>query len=123
MGRLDRKVAAITGAADGIGHAIAEAMAREGAHVFASDIDDARGEALVQQLRAAGRQASYIHCDVSSDTEIAALIAATVSTAGRLDILVNNAAISIGGMPIFEMTDEQFRRLIEVNLGSVFRGC
>jgi NAD(P)-dependent dehydrogenase (short-subunit alcohol dehydrogenase family) len=123
MGRLDAKVAVITGAADGIGHAIAEAMAREGARVFVSDIADERGEAFAAQLRAGGAKADYIHCDVSNDAEIAALIAASVAKAGRLDILVNNAAIAIGGMPIFEMTDEQFRRLIDVNLASVFRGC
>jgi len=123
MGRLDRKVAVITGAADGIGRAIAEAMAAEGAHVFVSDIADARGEALAAQLRAAGRAADYLHCDVSSEAEIAALIAASAAKAGRLDIMVNNAAIAIGGMPIYEMTDEQFRRLMDVNLASVFRGC
>ena len=123
MGRLDRKVAVITGAADGIGRAIAEAMAGEGAHVFVSDIADARGEALAAQLRAAGRAADYLHCDVSSEAEIAALIATSAAKAGRLDIMVNNAAIAIGGMPIYEMTDEQFRRLMDVNLASVFRGC
>ena len=123
MGRLDKKIAVITGAADGIGHAIGEAMAREGAHVFISDIADARGEAFAAQLRSQGAIAHYIHCDVSIDAEIAALIAAAVSKAGRLDILVNNAAIAIGGMPIYEMKDEQFRRLMDVNLASVFRGC
>jgi NAD(P)-dependent dehydrogenase (short-subunit alcohol dehydrogenase family) len=123
MGRLEGKVAVITGAADGIGRAIAEAMAREGAHVFVSDIADARGEAFAGQLRAAGSKADYIHCDVSSDAEISALITAVVATTGRLDTLVNNAAIAIGGMPIYEMTDEQFRRLMDVNLASVFRGC
>lgn len=123
MGRLAGKVAIITGAADGIGHAIAEAMAREGAQVFVSDIADERGQTFVEQLRAGGAKARYIHCDVSSDAELAALIAASVTKAGRLDILVNNAAIAIGGMPIYDMTDEQFRRLMDVNLASVFRGC
>jgi len=123
MGRLEDKVAVITGAADGIGCAIAEAMAREGAHVFVSDIADKRGQTFVEQLRAGGGKAHYIHCDVSSDSELAALVAASVAQAGRLDILVNNAAIAIGGMPIYEMSDEQFRRLMDVNLASVFRGC
>ena len=123
MGRLAGKVAIITGAADGIGHAIAEAMAREGAQVFVSDIADERGQAFVEQVRAGGAKARYIHCDVSSDAELAALIAASVAKAGKLDILVNNAAIAIGGMPIHEMSDDQFRRLMDVNLASVFRGC
>ncbi len=123
MKRLKGKVAAITGAADGIGHAIAERMAEEGAHVFVSDIADARGEAFVEALRKAGLEADYVHCDVAEDADIAGLIAAAVERGGRLDILVNNAAIAIGGMPVTEMTDDQWNRLIAVNLTSVFRGC
>ena len=123
MLRLENKVAVITGAAEGIGRAIAEAMAREGAHIVVSDIADASGEALVDALRQSGAKADYIHCDVASDGEIAALIGAAVAKAGRLDILVNNAAIAIGGMPIHAMSDDQYRRLMEINLGGVFRGC
>jgi NAD(P)-dependent dehydrogenase (short-subunit alcohol dehydrogenase family) len=123
MKRLEGKVAVITGAADGIGHAIAERMAEEGAHVFVSDIADARGEAFVEALRQAGLKADYLHCDVAEDADIAGLIATAAERGGRLDILVNNAAIAIGGMPVTEMTDEQWNRLIAVNLTSVFRGC
>ncbi len=123
MGRLENKIAIITGGADGIGHAISDAMAREGAHAFVSDIDDAKGSAFVDTLRRAGLKADYVHCDVAEDKDIADLIARTVDQTGRLDILVNNAAIAIGGMPVHEMTDEQWHRLIAVNLTSVFRGC
>ena len=123
MGRLDGKTAVVTGGADGIGHAIADAMTREGAHVFVGDIDDAKGSAFVADLVKAGRKADYLHCDVSQEKDIAGLIAAAVEKTGRLDILVNNAAIAIGGMPVHEMTDEQWHRLIAVNLTSVFRGC
>ena len=123
MARLDGKTAVVTGGADGIGHAIADAMTREGAHVFVGDIDDAKGSAFVADLVKAGRKADYLHCDVSQEKDIAGLIAAAVEMTGRLDILVNNAAIAIGGMPVHEMTDEQWHRLIAVNLTSVFRGC
>lgn len=123
MNRLQGKIAVITGAADGIGHAIADGMAREGAHVFASDIDDAKGEAVCAGLREAGFKADYIHCDVSIETDISRLIETAVAKGGQLDILVNNAAISIGGRPVYEMTDEEWHRLIAVNLTSVFRGC
>jgi NAD(P)-dependent dehydrogenase (short-subunit alcohol dehydrogenase family) len=123
MGRLEGKTAVVTGGADGIGHAIADAMTREGAHVFVGDIDDKKGSAFVAGLVKAGRKADYLHCDVSQEKGIAGLIAAAVERTGRLDILVNNAAIAIGGMPVHEMTDEQWHRLIAVNLTSVFRGC
>jgi NAD(P)-dependent dehydrogenase (short-subunit alcohol dehydrogenase family) len=123
MGRLVGKTAVITVAAYGNGHAIAEAMAREGAHVFVSDIADKQGEAFAVQLRADGLRADYVHCDVSKGDDIANLIDTAVRKAGRLDVLVNNAAIAIGGMPVHEMTDEQWHRLLDVNLTSVFRGC
>ncbi len=123
MGRLQGKIAVITGAADGIGHAITAAMASEGAHVFASDIDDQKGQAFVAELTAKGLAADYVHCDVAVEHDIRRLIETAVAKGGRLDVLVNNAAIAIGGMPIHAMTDAQWHRLIEVNLTSVFRGC
>jgi NAD(P)-dependent dehydrogenase (short-subunit alcohol dehydrogenase family) len=98
-------------------------MTREGAHVFVSDIDDAKGETFVETLKRSGSSADYIHCDVSVESDIANLIAKAVEQTGRLDILVNNAAVAIGGMPLYEMTDAQWHRLIAINLTSVFRGC
>ncbi len=123
MDRLINKIAIVTGAADGIGHAISAAMAREGAYVFVADINDAKGQAFAAELTGQGLGAQYVHCDVSSDDDIAGLIGTAVAAKGRVDILVNNAAIAIGGMPVHEMTDEQWHRLIAVNLTSVFRGC
>jgi NAD(P)-dependent dehydrogenase (short-subunit alcohol dehydrogenase family) len=122
MGRLDGKIAAITGAADGIGYAISVAMAAEGAFVVMSDIDDAKGNAAAGALQAQGLGAAYVHCDVAQDADIAGLIAAAVSR-GHIDILVNNAAVAIGGMPVHQMTDDEWHRLIAINLTSVFRGC
>ena len=87
MARLKRKTAVITGAADGIGHAISDAMAREGAHVVISDIADAQGEAFAVELRAAGHKADYVHCDVSQDADIAKAIETAVSKTGRLDVM------------------------------------
>ncbi len=123
MGRLDGKVAVVTGGADGIGHAISKAMAREGAKVVLSDINDARGAAAAEGIRKAGGQAEYVHCDVGVEADIRALIDGAVARLGRIDVMVNNAAIAIGGMPVHEMTDEQWHRLININLTSVFRGC
>ena len=121
MGRLEGKTAVITGAADGIGFAISKAMAREGAHVFMGDINDDKGAAAAASLVAEGGRATFFHCDVAVETDIANLIDQAART-GHVDVLVNNAAIAIGGMPLHEMTDEQWHRLIAVNLTSVFRG-
>ncbi|HTN64281.1 MAG TPA: SDR family oxidoreductase [Devosia sp.] len=123
MNRLLNKIAIVTGAADGIGHAISAAMAREGAFVFVADIDNAKGQAFAAELTAKGLGAQFVHCDVSSDADIAGLVETAIAAKGRVDVLVNNAAIAIGGMPVHEMTDEQWHRLITVNLTSVFRGC
>ncbi|TGR23194.1 SDR family NAD(P)-dependent oxidoreductase [Mesorhizobium sp. M8A.F.Ca.ET.197.01.1.1] len=123
MGRLQGKIAIVTGGADGIGRAITEAFAQEGAHVFAADIADAKGEKLVAELKAKGLAADYQHCDVGVEADIRMLVEAVVTAGGRLDIIVNNAAIALGGMPIYDMTDEQWHRLININLTSVFRSC
>jgi NAD(P)-dependent dehydrogenase (short-subunit alcohol dehydrogenase family) len=122
MGRLEGKIAVVTGAADGIGFAISEGFAKEGAHVFMGDINDEKGKAAAEGLRKAGGKATYLHCDVAVEKDIAGLIATAVEQGGRLDVMVNNAAIAIGGMPLHEMTEEQWHRLITVNLTSVFRG-
>ena len=123
MARLDGKVAVVTGGADGIGAAIVRGMANEGAIVCSGDIANAQGQALADTLAAEGLAVHYQHCDVGEADDIEALVAAAAKDGGRLDILVNNAAIAIGGMPVHEMTDEQWHRLLQVNLTSVFRGC
>lgn len=123
MGRLENKSAVITGAANGIGFAIAQAMSSEGAAVVMGDINDEDGQAAAKTIQDTGGNATYAHCDVSSIDEVAALVANAISRHGKLDILVNNAAVAIGGMPIHDMTTEQWDRLIAVNLSSVFYGC
>lgn len=119
MGRLQGKVVVITGAADGIGHAIAEGMAGEGALVVLGDIDDAAGAASARAIDGA----IFRHCDVSSFEQVEALVGAAISAHGRIDVLVNNAAVAIGGMPIHQMTLDQWDKLIATNLSSVFYGC
>ena len=123
MGRLQGKVAAITGAADGIGLFIARAMAGVGARVVMGDIATDKGRAEAEAIVARGGVAQFRTCDVSSHDDVDGLVAAAVADHGRLDIMVNNAAIAIGGMPIHEMTYDQWDKLIAVNLSSVFYGC
>jgi len=123
MARLDGKVAVITGGANGIGAAIAVAMAAEGASVAIGDIADDKGAEVGRQIKSAGGRAIFVHCDVSDGRSIKALVDKAVETFGALDIMVNNAAIAIGGMGVHEMTAEQWDRLIATNLSSVFYGC
>lgn len=121
--RLKDKVAVVTGAADGIGYGIAKRMAAEGATVVMGDINDEKGREGAAAIEAEGGTARYLHCDVSNGDEIKALIESAVEEFGKIDCLVNNAAVAIGGMPLHEMTTEQWDRLIAVNLTSVFHGC
>lgn len=121
--RLKDKVAVITGAADGIGMAIARAFAAEGALVVLSDIAEERGEAVTTNIKTEGGQATFLRCDVAENADIVALIGGAIALHGRLDVLVNNAAIAIGGFPLHRMTEEQWARLMAVNLTSVYRTC
>ncbi len=120
MNRLDGKVAAITGAALGLGKATALRMAEEGAAVAILDMLDAEGEALAESLRAAGRQAAYWRCDVSRETEVRDTLAAVVERFGRLDILVNNAGVAGPSKPTHEITEAEWDRVQAVNVKGVF---
>jgi meso-butanediol dehydrogenase / (S,S)-butanediol dehydrogenase / diacetyl reductase len=117
--RLKDKVSLITGAAAGIGEACARTFAAEGAKVVIADVD-ARGKALAAQL---GAKASFVHLDVSSPASFAAAIEHAVRTFGRLDILVNNAGIALPAAAVQDTSDEEFDRLININLRGVFNGC
>jgi len=121
MGRVVGKVALVTGGAAGIGAACASTLAREGAKVVITDIQDARGEKLAQEIRDNGGEALYLHQDVTQEDEWVALITKIVTDYGGLHVLVNNAGIAIGGS-ILENTLEEWRRLMAVNLDGVFLG-
>jgi len=121
--RLKEKSAVITGAANGIGLAIAQAFATEGASVVLADIDEEAGTAAAQAIVDNGGTARFVRCDVSKGADIAAAIDTAISAHGKLDVMVNNAAVAIGGMPLHEMTPEEWDRLIATNLTSVFHGC
>jgi glucose 1-dehydrogenase len=112
--KLKDRVAIVTGASRGIGLAIAERYVAEGAKVVMADILDDAGKVEAKRLGA-----SYVHCDVSKSAEIKALVAATLKEHGAVDILVNNAAISIVG-EFLEITEEQFDQVIAINLKGSF---
>ncbi|MEM0952882.1 MAG: SDR family oxidoreductase [Pseudomonadota bacterium] len=118
MDRVKDKVCIVTGAASGLGKASAELLAAEGARLVLADVDDAAGEALAKALPVAVFQ----HCDVGSEADWQALMAAAESAFGRVDVLVNNAGIAVMGT-IEKTTLEQWERVQRVNSTSVFLGC
>jgi len=119
MDQLKGKVAIVTGAASGIGAACTETLAREGARVVATDIDDPAGADLVAKIKAAGGEVIYLPLDVTDEARWGEVVAATEARYGRLDILVANAAIMLIS-PTIEMTLADWRRQMAVNLDSAF---
>ena len=119
-GRLDNKIALVTGAGSGIGRATALVFAREGATVVVSDIVVEGGQETVQQIEAAGGEAIFVKADVSKAADVEALITQTVETYGRLDCAFNNAGIEGGVKPTIDCTEEEFDRTIAVNLTGVW---
>ncbi len=124
-GRLEGKVVIITGGATGIGWGIAQSCAREGAAVALAQrpADIALAEAKVAELQAAGHIALAVGCDITRRAQVNPMIARTVAAFGRLDALVNNAALTGASAelrPFLEETDEHWRKTIDVNLTGAF---
>src|SRR5262244_2200308 len=122
MGKLDGKVALISGGARGQGAAEAETFAREGAKVVFGDVRDVEGQKVEAAIRAAGHEATYVHLDVASESDWQEAVKLTVDRYGRLDILVNNAAIVIPRVPIDERTVAEWDQVMDVNAKGVFLG-
>jgi len=122
MGRVDGKVALVTGAASGIGAACAEALAGEGAAVVLCDVQDEMGGAQAERITAAGGRAAFEHLDVTQEANWERAIAETSRRHGRLDILVNNAGVCVGSPSITDMSLADWRRQLAVNLDGVFLG-
>ena len=115
--RLANRIALVTGAGSGFGAGIARTFAREGAKVAVVDINH---EAARDVASAIGESALALHADVSRRTEVEAAVQATVAAFGGLDILVNNAGVAHTRGPLAEVSEDEFDRVLAVNLKSIF---
>ncbi len=121
MARLDGKIAIVTGSGMGIGQSTVLALAREGAKVTVSDINDEAGESTAAQIRADGGDAFYQHADVSVTADMQRLIDATVARYGKLNVLVNNAGVAIPGTAA-DISEDNWNKLINIHLSGTWRG-
>jgi NAD(P)-dependent dehydrogenase (short-subunit alcohol dehydrogenase family) len=124
-GLLSGKTAIVTGASSGIGRAIAMSFAAEGAEVVIADIVPEPlegGESTLAAIQRAGGRATFAHANVAVWDDVDALIANTVERCGRLDVMVNNAAI-YSGTALLDTTAEQWTDVLQVNLTGMFNGC
>ena len=121
MGRLDGKVALISGGARGQGATEAKLVVREGAQVVFGDVLDAEGRKVEEEIRAAGGEATYVHLDVTQEEQWRAAVDTAVQRYGKLNVLVNNAGILLR-KSIEDTTVEEWDRIMAVNLKGVFLG-
>ncbi len=121
MGRLDGKVALISGGARGQGATEANLFAREGAKVVFGDVLDDQGKQVEAEIHEVGGEALYIHLDVTREADWVSAVETTVSRYGKLDILVNNAGITIR-KTIEDTTEEDWDRIMAINAKGVFLG-
>lgn len=121
MGRVEGKVAIVTGAARGLGRGIALLLAKEGAKVVVTDINEAGGKEAAEEIRREGGEALFIKHDVASEDSWSEVVKKALSEFGKLDIMVNNAGVQVI-KEIAETSLEEWRGLMSVNLEGVFLG-
>jgi NAD(P)-dependent dehydrogenase (short-subunit alcohol dehydrogenase family) len=120
MGRVENKVAIVTGAAKGLGAATARLLAREGAHVALTDVDENTGRAVAESIRADGGDAQFWALDVGDEEAVRTTFAEIHDHYERLHVLVNNAGISGANKPTHELTEAEWDRVMQINVKGVF---
>ncbi len=117
----DKKVVVVTGAANGIGEAVARLFAGKGYSVAMLDISD-RGQKVSDEIKAGGGDCSFWKCDVADEKEVSSSVEKIIKTYGRIDVLNNNAGIVLV-RPLDEIRWEEYQRVVNVNLGGIFLFC
>jgi NAD(P)-dependent dehydrogenase (short-subunit alcohol dehydrogenase family) len=120
MKRLDGKTCIVTGAGKGIGKATCMRLAREGASVAVTDIDDDEAKAVCEAIVSAGDTAEFWHLDVTDEAEVQQVFDAVAERFGQIDVVVNNAGIAGVDQPTHEITTEEWRKVMDVNVNAVF---
>jgi len=121
--RLKGKSAIVTGSATGIGKATAMLFAREGAHVVVCDIDETRATQVVSTIHDSGGDAVFVKAGVSDAAQVKQLVETTIRSYGRLDVLINNAAVYRGDGNILSVPDDTWDQVMAVNLKGVYLCC
>jgi 3-oxoacyl-[acyl-carrier protein] reductase len=123
MTQAQKKVVLVTGAARGIGAAIAERQARDGACVAVADVDEQAAAQVVDGIASAGGGAFFVHLDVTDPGSARQAVQTVVEQEGRLDVLVNNAGIAGLAAPVAEYPVDEWRRILSIDLDGVFYCC
>jgi NAD(P)-dependent dehydrogenase (short-subunit alcohol dehydrogenase family) len=116
------RVALVTGGGAGIGRAVAVRLAREGASVVVSDIDEEAGSGTIHEIESADGKGSFFRADVASEADARGMVAFAEEEFGGLDVLVNNAGVGVGAS-VVDTSDEEWRRILDTNLTGVFYCC
>jgi len=120
MKRVEGKVAIVTGGALGIGRAACLELAKEGAKVAVTDIADAEGQKVVDEIKGLGGTAKYWHIDTANEDEVSQAFVEIAKEFGSIDVLVNNAGIAGVNKPTHEITKDEWDKVINVNVSGVF---